>query len=143
MAEVSEHEELLENWVRALRSGKYTHVREWMRTPNGFDAYGVLCDVYDPNGWDKKTENDDRMHYIHPNGGTEDCFPTRLINELEMTEVQGRTIWKLNDYRDGDRSLVRDTNIRLEDQYEFVKAEPYERVALYIERYILLHEVEA
>ncbi len=42
-------------WSAALRSGKYAQGTNVMRSPDGarFDALGVLCDLYDPNGWSR------------------------------------------------------------------------------------------
>lgn len=42
---------LMLRWIDALRSGKYNQTRGFLRTPEGFDAMGVLLDVVDPKGW--------------------------------------------------------------------------------------------
>lgn len=66
MAEVDESYELVERWVSALRSGEYiqnTSASERTKEYGGplkevqkdgtilFNSCGVLCDVYEPNGW--------------------------------------------------------------------------------------------
>ena len=39
-------------WLTALRSGKYKQGRACLRSSNDeFCCLGVLCDLYDPNGW--------------------------------------------------------------------------------------------
>jgi len=42
---------LMLRWIDALRSGKYNQTRGFLRTPEGFDAMGVLLDIIDPEGW--------------------------------------------------------------------------------------------
>ena len=42
---------LMLKWIDALRSGKYTQTRGFMRTPEGFDPMGVLLDIIDSEGW--------------------------------------------------------------------------------------------
>lgn len=38
-------------WVKALRSGKYTQERGYLRTENGFCCLGVLCDIQKKGKW--------------------------------------------------------------------------------------------
>lgn len=45
-------QELKQNWVDALRSGKYKQARSVLRTKNNeFCCIGVLCDLVDPHAW--------------------------------------------------------------------------------------------
>lgn len=46
-----DRETLIKDWVAALRSGQYKQTTGFMRTSEGYDPFGVLCDVFDPNGW--------------------------------------------------------------------------------------------
>lgn len=53
MAEEPEGSLILDEWINALRSGKYIQNNEniAMLYKGKYSAFGVLCDVYDPNGW--------------------------------------------------------------------------------------------
>lgn len=46
--------ELKENWIKALRSGKYTQTSNHLRVNDGYCCLGVLCDVLDPKKWGGK-----------------------------------------------------------------------------------------
>lgn len=48
---------IADKWIAALRSGKYTQGKKTLKTANGdMCCLGVLCDVYNPNGWSSKVE---------------------------------------------------------------------------------------
>jgi hypothetical protein len=50
------NKELKEKWVDALRSGKYTQGRMYLRNDkNEFCCLGVLCDAYNSKGWVQRT----------------------------------------------------------------------------------------
>lgn len=62
MAEVSEHHDIIERWVDALRSGEYkAHKNDNYATMlcthdaetgiRYYNAFGVFCDLYNPSGW--------------------------------------------------------------------------------------------
>lgn len=56
---------LMLKWIDALRSGKYAQTRGFMRTPEGFDAMGVLLDVINPKGWGEASKaHEGAMVYI-------------------------------------------------------------------------------
>jgi len=38
-------------WIKALRSGKYKQTQGTLKDKHGFCCMGVLCDLYDTNGW--------------------------------------------------------------------------------------------
>lgn len=42
---------LKEQWIAALRSGKYSQARGRLRRGDKFCCMGVLCDVERPNNW--------------------------------------------------------------------------------------------
>lgn len=44
--------ELKAKWLEALRSGKYDQGTGQLRNGNCFCCLGVLCDVFNPTGWD-------------------------------------------------------------------------------------------
>lgn len=43
---------LKERWIEALRSGRYKQARGRLRKGDCFCCLGVLCDLYDPSGWE-------------------------------------------------------------------------------------------
>lgn len=49
------HAELKAKWLEALRSGKYDQTTGQLRDGNCFCCLGVLCDVFNPNGWEGVT----------------------------------------------------------------------------------------
>lgn len=52
--------EIKKKWVDALRSGKYTQGRGYLRDENNrFCCLGVLCDVLAPEGWTETVEDPD------------------------------------------------------------------------------------
>lgn len=56
MAEVSENYDIIEQWLEALRSGKYIKNQDMsyntrLRSGDSYSAFGVFCDVYNKNGW--------------------------------------------------------------------------------------------
>lgn len=46
--------EIKAKWVAALRSGEYVQTQAVLRTGDGFCCLGVLCDLYDKEGWGKE-----------------------------------------------------------------------------------------
>jgi hypothetical protein len=38
-------------WIEALESGEYEQCRMTLRKGNQYCCLGVMCDLYDPNGW--------------------------------------------------------------------------------------------
>jgi hypothetical protein len=44
--------ELKAKWLEALRSGKYDQTSGQLRDGNCFCCLGVLCDIFNPKGWD-------------------------------------------------------------------------------------------
>lgn len=45
--------ELKQQWIDALRSGKYPQARFSLKNYEGYCCLGVLCDIMNPNGWSK------------------------------------------------------------------------------------------
>jgi hypothetical protein len=46
-------------WVAALRSGRYTQGKEYLRDrDNRFCCLGVYCDLVNPDGWTEPNEDD-------------------------------------------------------------------------------------
>jgi hypothetical protein len=40
-------------WVSALRSDRYQQDTGYLRTDDGYCCLGVLCDLVDPQGWER------------------------------------------------------------------------------------------
>lgn len=43
-------------WVKALRSGQYEQTQGTLRNYQGFCCLGVLCDIMEPEGWDREVD---------------------------------------------------------------------------------------
>lgn len=98
-------------WLEALRSGKYSQTRRSLRTDHGFCCLGVACDVYDPKGWEKDTEDIShefmgernylpkevrewlglRPHYSMAHGGVESIL-------ADLNDKTGSTFAEIADY---------------------------------------------
>ena len=76
------NEQLYQNWIEALESGRYTSAFQSLRIENKFCCLGVLCDVYDHDQW---TPNHDRYSYLGKTG----TLPTQLIEELNLSSKLG------------------------------------------------------
>lgn len=79
-------------WVEALRSGKYTKARSRLKVYNNtFCSIGVLCDLYDPKGWD----NNNIFHY------KDSAFNVhKLLEDLNISHEQKRKIIYFNDLKE-------------------------------------------
>ena len=44
-------EDVKKAWLEALRSGRYTQTKQFLRNDDAFCCMGVLCDVLDPKVW--------------------------------------------------------------------------------------------
>lgn len=48
----------VEEWVAALRSGKYRQTKGYLRDQTGFCCLGVGCDLADPDLWEEAVDRD-------------------------------------------------------------------------------------
>lgn len=57
-----------EEWVAALRSGKYPQTNGDLHNEKGFCCLGVLCDIVEPNSWEPIVDLDGyvNMAKFHP-----------------------------------------------------------------------------
>ena len=50
--------QIKQQWLTALRSGEYSETKGWIRNNDGYDPWGVLCDLHDKvrtsknSGWE-------------------------------------------------------------------------------------------
>lgn len=88
--------EVKQKWIDALRSGKYNQTKGCLHDNTGYCCLGVLCDVVDPNGWDKgdgfretiwnyKEEVDDLL------------LPPTLVEDLDIDEDAPVELSDMND----------------------------------------------
>ena len=74
--------ELIKEWVKALRSGKYTQGQDCLRGKDDkFCCLGVLCDLTSRKKWDE--ENDEYYCTIL---GEEEVLPESILNLLHLEE---------------------------------------------------------
>lgn len=52
-------------WLAALRSGEYSQVKDFLRTPRGFCCLGVACHLHDPEQWFPVKERSEDPSYDH------------------------------------------------------------------------------
>lgn len=65
--------EPIQQWIKALRSGKYEQGRERLRDGNKFCCLGVLCDISKQGKWE--TAYDGEEEYTSPEGACEVNLP--------------------------------------------------------------------
>ncbi len=86
---------LKQQWIEALRSGKYSQAREALHTSKGYCCLGVLCDISGIGAWDG-------LAYRIPDGCDGDF--RELFGELEtlrddlgISNDQEKTLIHMND----------------------------------------------
>jgi len=94
---------LKEDWVKALRSGKYEQGTKFLRRDNDkFCCLGVLCDITEYDKWIK----DDNEKFYNFGKGTYSLLPINLIKligygiqgDLVRMNDGGETFDKIADY---------------------------------------------
>ncbi len=96
--------ELKEEWVAALRSGKYEQGIGTLRSESGkrFCCLGVLCDILEPEGWELTPHNiTDGNYYFH----TLADLGGALIHKQFLKEfgIKGSAACNLAQLNDDDR----------------------------------------
>lgn len=139
MAEVSENLLILEEWVDALRSGKYQHCKNRLHKTDGtFDALGILLDIYDPNLWVNGHHGSDYFDYKFQNERTGSEIPARMRNMFQLSVEVTMMMWVLNDEPKVSMSNLRSGKIfTMEELEKMDEMHPFERVAYYVETRIL------
>lgn len=83
-------------WVDALRSDKYTQTFQVMKAQkNGSDCFcalGVLCDIMDPDKWNKDEYG---MNYWGEDPSV--LIQKEILNSIGLTRDDMRNVWALND----------------------------------------------
>jgi hypothetical protein len=85
-------------WVEALRSGLYKQGIGVLRnTENEYCCLGVLCDIYDDQGWGQPND------YMYPYFGSEGFLPLKvqewagITNEGQLISAEDHTLVHFND----------------------------------------------
>ena len=93
--------ELRRRWVAALRGGKYDQTRRELRhnrtsANDSFCCLGVLCDVFDPEGWD--TINGESYGALLGEGiGSSSHPPPEVMAEAGLSQTEVSTLIFMND----------------------------------------------
>lgn len=58
-------EAIKKEWVKRLRSGKYTQSESFLRTTEGYCCLGVLCDIYEEEQESTKWKEYGGEYYLH------------------------------------------------------------------------------
>jgi len=101
--EKRERVENLWKWVIALKSGKYKHIKDSIRTCEGYDCCGVACEIFKEEG-DEWAIEDGELDYIFvPKGLTVGhCFglPQKILDKLGLSPKDEQFIMEINDKSD-------------------------------------------
>jgi hypothetical protein len=91
-----------EQWVEALRSGKYIQRDRALRRGDGMCCHGVLLDIVDPDGWTPPPDGGTRwQHRLALDGGT---FMPK-ISWFRETVGPGISAYQLSDANDAGKTF--------------------------------------
>lgn len=82
--------DLVDRWVEALRSGEYQQTTMSLRNGDKFCCLGVLCDLYNPNGWSK-------INFEDYNYGGKREMPPIQVTEATTPTLNFRRLAEMND----------------------------------------------
>lgn len=84
--------------VEALRSGKYSQIERNLRNKDGFCCLGVLCDIVNPELWEKVSYSDSYVYY-NSNKVTYDQYklPEEVSKITGLVWEDSRILAELND----------------------------------------------
>ena len=74
---------LYERWIEALESGKYPKTRRVLRNDLGYCCLGVVCDVVDPNMW-QRTDGQANYHIREGDKIHSVDLPHHIQQELKL-----------------------------------------------------------
>lgn len=128
--------EIGRRWVEALRSGEYEQARDKLRDSvgtdkDGFCCLGVLCDLYDENGWDGHV-------YVARSEDGEDREPSQLPEAVAQWAGLDSTNPRLDDieaatHNDGEEPETDED----EAPVGGVRPKSFSEIADLIEQYLL------
>lgn len=87
-----------EEWIEALRSGKYPQTKGILHNEEGFCCLGVACDLKNPNLWEREIswQNGEPVFYYSWDSMMS-LLPDYLREELNITDLQMTDLTHLND----------------------------------------------
>ena len=95
---------VLENWIKALRSGDYKQGKNFLRTGDTYCCLGVLCDLFIKDQADKGCSwVIDEERIVHPfldgeYGDEFSEFPSKKVSEwLDDYRINEEELAKMND----------------------------------------------
>ena len=99
--------ELKDRWVAALRSGAYDQCTSclWDADNNQYCCLGVLCDIYDPDGWNfDDIERDNEVEYC----GEADALSAAVRLGVGLSKNMMRRLINMNDTNCNDFDEIAD-----------------------------------
>lgn len=85
--------EVKEKWIEALRSGRYTQADGRLRTRLGYCCLGVLCDLYNHNGWvdggEDKTDTLSRFKFQDADGNLSSSYLPAEVQDWSGVSMRG------------------------------------------------------
>lgn len=120
-----DRETLIKDWVAALRGGNYKQTTGFMRTSEGFDPFGVLCDVFDHEGWT-----------VFPPQELNETARERKVYQYKSKNDNAGSTWMIT------QAVARKLNLDAEVERELIMLNDRHRysfnyIADYIERQLL------
>jgi hypothetical protein len=92
-----------QDWLDALRSGKYTQTKEVLKDSRGYCCLGVLCDILYPDKWRQLSEECYETAY-----GYSVDLPMAIKEQCDIENVQESTLIDLNDVKGKNFSEIAD-----------------------------------
>lgn len=91
--------EIKVKWLEALRSGKYKQTKYVLKNNIGHCCLGVLCDIIDPNGWDKKLFDNEAYGFTHKGNWNTRILPQTIMEETNLDKLDKLdTLVAMNDF---------------------------------------------
>ncbi len=96
------HQEIAEQWIAALRSGKYEQGQGALRDGDSFCCLGVLCDLFPGSTWSRTA--DDTRHACYAGPETETSVLPREVRKwagLAEANPQVSPVYTIAELNDG------------------------------------------
>lgn len=93
--------ELKAKWVAALRGGQYEQTQRTLRDSRGHCCLGVLCDVFDPEGWFAGD-------WVYETDASENELPKTFRRAIGMSYSDEEVLIRLNDEDQVDFTVIAD-----------------------------------
>jgi hypothetical protein len=101
--------QLKQQWIDALRSGKYQQAKHKLKGEDGFCCLGVLCDVYDPNSWGRLEEIKDDVFGYNFKGFSPALPPDALCKGFPDENPTGMLPFRSRFERDLSLTILNDS----------------------------------